>query len=160
MAKPTKTTQIEQLKDYLALMKEHDLSELELEEGGTRIKLKKESRITYASPPPSLSSAFPIAVSLDQKSNKMNVANEGPPEGSEEVKSPMVGTFYRSSGPGKPPFVEKGGEVKKGDILCIVEAMKIMNDIKSTLDGKLLDILVENGEPVEYGQPLFIIQKK
>ncbi|MEK7487332.1 MAG: acetyl-CoA carboxylase biotin carboxyl carrier protein, partial [Planctomycetota bacterium] len=120
----------------------------------------KESRVTYAPTPSSLSNAFPMAISLDQQQNKTTAPSANQPEGAEEIKSPMVGTFYRSAGPGKSAFVEKGADVKKGDILCIVEAMKIMNDINSTMDGKLLDILVENGETVEYGQPLFVIQKK
>ena len=73
------------------------------------------------------------------------------------VKSPIVGTFYASTSPGKPPIVSKGDKVSKGDVLCIVEAMKVMNEITSDFDGEILDILVENGQFVEFGEPLFVI---
>jgi acetyl-CoA carboxylase biotin carboxyl carrier protein len=73
------------------------------------------------------------------------------------VKSPMVGTFYRSSAPGNPPFVEVGASVKEGDTLCIIEAMKLLNEIDSDVSGTITKILVENGQPVEFGQPLFVI---
>ncbi len=74
-----------------------------------------------------------------------------------EIRSPIVGTFYRAPSPGAPPFVEKGDHVKKGQVLCIVEAMKVMNEIESDVDGKVVDILVENAQPVEYNQVLFLI---
>ncbi|HVL76983.1 MAG TPA: acetyl-CoA carboxylase biotin carboxyl carrier protein, partial [Noviherbaspirillum sp.] len=73
------------------------------------------------------------------------------------VKSPMVGTFYRASAPGKPPFVEVGASVKEGDTLCIIEAMKLLNEIDADASGVIKEILVENGQPVEFGQPLFVI---
>ncbi len=79
------------------------------------------------------------------------------PPGMEVVKSPIVGTFYRAPSPESPPYVEVGSHVKKGDTLCIIEAMKIMNEIEAELEGKVVKILVENGQPVEFGQPLFII---
>lgn len=171
MAKVNKSTgQIDYIKELLALMAENELAEIEIEEAGQKIKLRKaqDPKITYANPPAPMNSGFsmtngnfPLAVSLDNMTSKSSKSSERQiPEGVEEIKSPMVGTFYRAAGPGKANFVEKGGDVKKGDILCIVEAMKIMNDIKSLADGKIIEILVENGEAVEYGQPLFLIQKK
>ena len=75
-----------------------------------------------------------------------------------EIKSPMVGTFYKAPGPDTPPFIEIGDTIKEGDVLCIIEAMKLMNEIKSEVNGKVSDILVENGEPVEFGQVLFLVE--
>ena len=149
---------IKELKELIALMNEHQLVEIELEREGMKIRLRKGG-----------SGVITDGVSIERvaagATAPQGVAASAPAEAAPkpagtEIKSPMVGTFYRSAGPGKSAFVEKGADVKKGDILCIVEAMKIMNDINSTMDGKLLDILVENGETVEYGQPLFVIQKK
>jgi acetyl-CoA carboxylase biotin carboxyl carrier protein len=157
VAKITKNTpNLEYLKELLQLMQDYELAELEIEETGKKIKLKKtqEQKITYSAPP-TIGGNLPLLPTLDLKTPR-----NASPEGLEEIKSPMVGTFYRSPGPGKPSFVEKGDEIKQGDILCIVEAMKIMNDIKSTKSGKIVDILVENGEAVEFGQPLFTLQVK
>jgi oxaloacetate decarboxylase alpha subunit len=83
----------------------------------------------------------------------------GPPPGTEPFKSPMVGTFYRSTAPDAEPFVNVGSTVKPETVICIIEAMKVMNEIKAELSGQIVEVLVENGEPIEFGQPLFLIKK-
>ena len=160
MAKTSKQTGIEYIKDLLGLMEQFDLSELEIDEGSKKVKLKRtqESKITYAHPPV-IGTGISMPVPITNSSSSVASIPETLRAEGEEVKSPMVGTFYSAPSPGKPPYVEKGSDVKEGEILCIVEAMKIMNEIKSSFDGKVVEILVENGEAVEYGQPLFIIQK-
>jgi len=140
---------IEALVDILT---RHHLTELELEEQGIRIRVKRES----ASVASSLVS--PPAVSSDQ-----SLLSSQPEEfGSDTprfvtVKSPIVGTFYRSPSPDADPYVQEGDFVRKGQILCIVEAMKLMNEIESEMDGKMVKILVESASSVEFGEPLFLI---
>ena len=129
----------------------HNLAELEVEAAGTRIRVVREH--APAVPGPRGEAAPAIAAPLPQ-----------PAADSAEstahlltVEAPMVGTFYRAPKPDTPPFVNEGDAIKEGQVLCIVEAMKLMNEIESDLDGVILDILVENGQPVEYGEPLFRI---
>jgi len=131
-------------------MEENNLCELEIEEGGSRIRLKKNSSdqpviISQMHNTPNQPSTAP-AVKEQKKLNNI------------EIKSPMVGTFYRAPSPGAKPYVEIGSTVKPGDVVCIIEAMKLMNEIKAETSGKITEILLENGEPVEFGQPLFHIE--
>ena len=135
-----------QIKELLKIMDTNDLVELELQEADFRIKLRKreehavrEVRAKAASVEPI--TAQPIVAKDDAKYF--------------EVKSPMVGTFYRSAGPDSPVFVEKGTEIKADTVICIIEAMKVMNEIKAGTSGRIVDVLVENAQPVEYGQVLF-----
>ena len=131
------------LKEFIKLMEDNNLCELEIEEDGKRIRLKKN----FAGLPTVISSV-PPPVSQEQKSGKNTL----------EIKSPMVGTFYTAPSPGAKPYVAIGDVVKSGDIVCIVEAMKLMNEIKAEVGGKVVQILVENGEPIEFGQTLFTIE--
>lgn len=94
----------------------------------------------------------------DIEENRESVEKENKEEKYHVIKSPLVGTFYRAPSPGAPPFVEEGDTVSKGQVLCIIEALKVMNEIESDIDGKIIKILVENGQPVEYGQELFYIE--
>ncbi|UCD15613.1 MAG: acetyl-CoA carboxylase biotin carboxyl carrier protein [Candidatus Omnitrophota bacterium] len=139
--------ELEKLNEFIEFMKKNNLCELEIEEEGKRIKLKK------ASPQQQAYFASPAA---SQKQV------EPPPqekvENLVEVKSPMVGTFYRAPSPGANSYVEVGEVIKPGDIVCIVEAMKLMNEIKAEVGGRVSKILVENGESVEFGQVLFLIE--
>ncbi|MFH1837505.1 MAG: acetyl-CoA carboxylase biotin carboxyl carrier protein [Candidatus Omnitrophota bacterium] len=139
------------IKELIDLMNENGLTEIEVENEGLKIKLSKKGQITeqIASFVPSNAAGEPNAKTQDTAKNTGN---------SKEVKSPMVGTFYRSALPDSDPFVEIGDAVKKGDVLCIIEAMKLMNEIKSEFSGKIADILIENAEAVEFGQILFLVE--
>ncbi|MCX7934495.1 MAG: acetyl-CoA carboxylase biotin carboxyl carrier protein [Planctomycetota bacterium] len=144
---------LERIRELLQLMKEHDLAELELSEKDFSVKLKKAMpaiMATPAAPAPALAAAPspPPAVASAAASD----------EGLVPIKSPIVGTFYRASAPDAQPFVNVGQKVTKETVVCIVEAMKIMNEIKAGVNGTIEKILVENGEPVEYGQPLFLVR--
>jgi acetyl-CoA carboxylase biotin carboxyl carrier protein len=146
--------QIEQL---LRFMSEHNLEEFEYSRGDLRIRLKKPGTVAVARPAAEI--IVPGAVPAPP------AASEAPAEadvrGGEDlflVKSPIVGTFYGSPSPGSEPFVKVGSYVESGQTLCIVEAMKLMNEIESESSGEVLRIFVENGQPVEYGQPLFGIR--
>jgi acetyl-CoA carboxylase biotin carboxyl carrier protein len=141
---------LERLEELIDFMKKNDLCELEIEEEGRRIKLKK------------FSSEQPIILSKENLSTtgKQEIVSEtkSKEEGLIEIKSPMVGTFYRAPSPGARPFVDVGDQISPGDVLCIIEAMKLMNEIKAEVGGKIVEILVENGEPVEFSQPLFLVK--
>jgi len=128
-------------------MDDNQLSELEIEEEGQRIKLKKA---TPAQPIPMFPASHPPAAGA--------AASHAPETSAIEITSPMVGTFYRAPSPGAKPYTEIGEVIKPGDIVCIIEAMKLMNEIKAEVGGKIVRILVENGEPVEFGQKLFEIE--
>lgn len=141
---------VEKLKKFIEFMKENNICELEVEDGGGRIKLKINSNNQH---PVIIPQMTPVL----QQSTPENKKNETK-EGTVEVKSPMVGTFYRAPSPGAKPYVEIGDSIKPGDVLCIVEAMKLMNEIKAEIGGKIVNIPVENGEPVEFGQVMFIVE--
>jgi len=154
---------LDQLKQILDLVREHELSEFEVEQGGLRLKVRKDvsgafvpvhTAHAYAAPPVPSSSAPPPAVPVG-----VAAAADVDVELA-VVKSPIVGTFFRSSEPGAAPFVEVGATVKKGQVLCIIEAMKLMNEIDSEYEGEIVNIYVENGQPVQYGERLFAIRTK
>ena len=139
----------EEIKELIQLMEEKGLVELEVEEDGRRIKLrKKEHRISLD---PTLTQA-PM-----QESPFLTSSGEAE-RGTVFIKAPMVGTFYRAPAPDAPAFVDVGDEVESGQTVCIVEAMKLMNEIKAEVKGKVVEIMAENGEPVDYGQNLFKIK--
>ena len=136
------------LKEFIKFMENNNLNELEIEEDGKRIRLKKNS------------SDQPVVISQTPSQTQTPVAPESMPRESNtlEIKSPMVGTFYASPSPGAKPYVEIDTVIKTGDIVCIVEAMKLMNEIKAEVGGKVVQILVKNGDPLEFGQTLFAIE--
>ncbi len=137
---------LKKLKSFIKFMDDNNLSELEIEEDKQRIRLKKyegqKPQISYQNLP---------------ETPKKEVKTENQ-ENLIEIKSPMVGTFYRSSSPDAKPYVEAGKTIKEGDTLCIIEAMKVMNEIKSETSGTIVKILVEDGQPVEFGQTLFTVK--
>lgn len=148
---------IKELRELIQVMKDHDLVELEIEKEGEKIRLKKNTSgvITKEQMP-----AIPIpTVSVSEAAGKEVPAARKPQEGVMIVRSPMVGTCYAAPASDQDPYVTKGQMVAEGDVLCIIEAMKLMNEIKSDVSGKILEILVENGMPVEFDQPLFKIEK-
>ena len=145
---------LRKIKKLIEMLQESDLNEIEVKEGeeSVRINRKKEVHISPSAPQVSLST-------LDQQQAVSSPAAEE--ESSSEltsITSPMVGTFYRSPAPGKPPFIEIGQKVKVGDVVCIVEAMKMMNQVKSDIDGVVREIHIEDGQPVEFDQPLISIE--
>ena len=147
--------EIKKIEQIIKLVKEHNLSEIEIEEENTKVRIK-------AATPPEIWSAMGImpAASMTLSKPAEPKVIEAPAEKKKVtvIRSPMVGTFYRSPSPDKPSYVEIGSEVKKGHALCVIEAMKLMNEIESTVDGKIVAILPENAKPVEFDEPLFEIE--
>lgn len=149
---------LRKLKKLIDLVQESGISELEVTEGEEKVRIAKyapASAMHYQLPPHSA----PVPASAPSDSNPIAApatSAETVPDG-HVVKSPMVGTFYRSASPGAQPFVDIGQKVKAGERLCLIEAMKLMNEIESDVDGTIKAVLVENGQPVEYGQPLFVV---
>ena len=148
---------LRKLKALIDLVEKSGIAELEITEGEEKVRIAKQGgsapapsfHMHHASPALAAAPAAPVAAPAEP-------AAAAEPEG-HPVKAPMVGTFYRSGSPGSQPFVEVGQAVKAGDTLCIIEAMKLMNEIEADASGVIKAILVENGQPVEYGQPLVII---
>ena len=146
---------IKEIKDMINLMNENDLTELEIEKEGVRIRLKKgasgiERAVEFIQPlGPSASAQGKPAQGTAESAPKKNVV---------EIKAPMVGTFYRAPSPEASPYVNVGDTIEAGQVICIIEAMKLMNEIKSEVKGKLIDIQADNAEPVEFGQILFVVE--
>jgi len=150
---------LDQLKQILDLMRTHELAEVEIEQEGLKLRVRKNS-MPVASALPSLAPA-PVASAPAPAAASTKAAEADEPEVElAVVKSPIVGTFYRSSEPGSAAFVEIGSQVKKGQVLCIIEAMKLMNEIDSEYDGEVTNVYVENGQPVQYGERLFAIRTR
>ena len=143
---------LRKLKKLIDLVQESGIAELEITEGEEKVKIVKGGGV-------SVSVAPPAAVAAPTPSEPRPAAGAEPEPGQEGhvIKAPMVGTFYRTPSPDAKPFVEVGQAVKEGDTICIIEAMKLMNEIEADASGVVKAILVENGQPVEYGQPLFIL---
>ena len=141
--------ELEDLKDLIELLKETDITELQIEKDGTKVKIKREKLLSSIEMPVHKSAVFKETIVAETENAAQRLVT---------VTSPIVGTFYRSPSPDAPPFTEMGMKVNKGQVLCIVEAMKLMNEIESDADGIVVKVLVENGQPVEYGEPLFLIE--
>ncbi len=135
----------QQIRQLIDLLKGTDVSELEIERQGLRLRITRHGQKEVVKTVPSQAPQEPPP-------------EEEVPSGLHPIKSPIVGTFYRAPSPDADPFVDVGSRVKKGDVLCIIEAMKLMNEIESDIDGTVEKILVDNGQPVEYGQVLFLIR--
>ena len=159
---------LKEIKELIELLKDTDISELEIERSGVKVRLRKGGDVTFHPTMPRMEypPAAIVAPAVTEISAPPPAPAAAPAEKAAEpaktkqtkVTAPIVGTFYRSSSPDKPPYVEVGAVVKKGQVLCIIEAMKLMNEIESETAGKVVQVLVENGSPVEYGQPLFVIE--
>jgi acetyl-CoA carboxylase biotin carboxyl carrier protein len=148
----------EEIRKVIALLEEKDLSVFELEVEGFKIKISRSVPAAPPSPHSGLQSAAPGQSAAHEASAAAQAPTKEVDSTLQMVTSPMVGTFYRAPDPTAPPFADIGDTVKKGQTLCIVEAMKLMNEIESDLDGIVVDILVENAKPVEFGQKLFAIK--
>jgi len=149
---------LRKLKTLIDLVAESDIAELEVTEGESKVRIVKSGGV----PQGQMVMMQPQAAQLPPAAIGAAAAAAVVPAAAEEiqghiVKSPMVGTFYRASSPGSAPFVDIGSSVKEGDTLCIIEAMKLLNEIDAEVSGVIKQILVENGQPVEFGQPLFVI---
>lgn len=145
---------IRKIKKLIELLEESDIGELEIKEGEESVRISRNSPVTYApqvmaaAPVAAAPAAAPAAAAPEEKANTLN---------GHVVRSPMVGTFYAAPSPGSPAFVQVGQHVKAGDVICIVEAMKMMNQIEADKAGVIEAILVEDGDPVEFDQPLVTI---
>jgi acetyl-CoA carboxylase biotin carboxyl carrier protein len=147
---------LKEIKEMINLMNENNLLELEIEREGMRIKLRRGSLESTSGMPVVEYTALPMRPPSPPASQE--VSKEQISIKAVEIKSPMVGTFYRAPSPEANPFVEVGQEIEVGQVICIVEAMKLMNEIKSEIKGRVIEALVDNAEPVEFGQPLFLIE--
>lgn len=148
---------LRKLKTLIDLVSESNVSELEITEAEGKVRIVKSAPVTYAAAAPVVTVAAPVAPAAVSAAGPAAAPVVAEVKG-HVVKSPMVGTFYRASSPGGKPFVEMGQQVKEGEPICIVEAMKILNEIEADATGTITQILAENGQAVEYGQPLFVIE--
>ena len=157
----------DELNRILDMVREHELSEFELERDGFKIKIRKGMPAQAHFEPPAHHAAAPALPPTGGAFLPPAPAPVSAPEPASQedlelavVKSPIVGTFFRSPDPGAPPFVDVGDIVRKGQVLCIIEAMKLMNEIDSEYDGEVVKVYVENGQPVQYGERLFAIKAR
>ena len=151
------------IRTLVELMKDNDVSELDLEQGESRLKLRRGvcAQVAQEFPAQAVPDAAPVA-SVQQARSQASVQQtpKAEPEGLKTIVSPMVGTFYASPSPDAPAFVKIGDSVSPEKTVCIIEAMKVFNDIQAEISGKIVDILVKNGAPVEYGAPLFKVDPR
>ena len=151
---------VRKIRRLVELMKEHDLSEMDLKQGETQIQLRRGTTTVVAAAPvasaPPVAAAASAAIAAPAAEAKAAEPADGK---TVEIKSPMVGTFYAASDPESPPYVKVGDHVGPETTVCIVEAMKVFNQIPAETSGKIVAVLVENGEPVEFGQPMFRVSK-
>ncbi|MNS28514.1 MULTISPECIES: acetyl-CoA carboxylase biotin carboxyl carrier protein [Edaphocola] len=155
-----------QIQELLKAVNKSNISELSIKDGDFEITIKQataEAPITAIpvaqyQPMPQVAPVAAAPVAAPAPAAPAAPVAEAPAAGGKVIKSPMIGTFYRSSSPDKPPFVGVGDEIKAGDVVCIVEAMKLFNEIESDLGGRIVKVLVDDGTPVEYDQPLFIVE--
>ncbi len=153
---------LDEIKQILDLVREHDLSEFELEQDGVKLRVRKRGAeapavVVSAAPPAAAPGAVPAAPPAVTAPHDPAVEAADGVELA-VVKSPIVGTFYRTPEPSAPPFVNVGDLVRKNQVLCIIEAMKLMNEIVSEYDGEIVEVFVESGQPVQYGERLFAIK--
>ncbi len=157
---------LDEIKQILDMMREHDLAEFELERDSVKLRLRKNAAGVWAPPLPvaapagyaAAPSAPPAAAPAAAPATPASVLEPAEDLDLAIAKSPIVGTFYRAAEPGAPPFAEVGQRIRKGQPLCIIEAMKLMNEINAECDGEIVKVYVENGQPVQYGERLFAIK--
>ena len=154
---------LKELRELIEFLKEQDIAEFELERGDVKVRIKRGAPVAAPAAPMHNSTPLTASPSSNPAQSSAEVPATAKPsapadEGLHVVKSPIVGTFYESPSPGSPPFVKPGDKVEAGQVLCIIEAMKLMNEIEADLGGEIVKRLVNNGQPVEYGQPLFSVR--
>ena len=147
---------IRKVKKLIELLEESGISEIEISEGEESVRISR-----YPKPGTVAMTQAPMVAAAPPAAAAAPIAAQAPPPPArgQQVTAPMVGTFYSGPAPGAKPFVEIGSEVKPGDTLCVIEAMKMMNQIESEFAGRVVSVLAENGSPVEFGQPLFLIEE-
>ena len=151
---------VDEIKSILQLMEANKLVEFEYEDDGRRLKLRRQDdRVVTTAVPMAVPAAVPMAAAPSATSPAA-AAEAARPSNLTEFKSPLVGTFYRSAKPDSDPFVNVGDELNPEKVICIIEAMKVMNEIKAEMGGIVREILVKNGQAVEFGEPMFLIEKK
>ncbi len=139
--------EIDDLKELISLLRDTDITELQLEKDGTKVKIRRQTLLPSLEMRPKATTVIERATETDEETQRLIT-----------VTAPIVGTFYRSPSPDAPAFVDAGARVKKGQVICVIEAMKLMNEIESEAEGVVVRALVENGQPVEYGEPLFLLE--
>ena len=153
---------LDDIRQILDLVREHELAEFEIERDGLKVRIRKQGReVTFVAPAAPMAAAPVAALPAGAPAGAAGPATAPEPVDAVDlamIKSPIVGTFYRAPEPGAPNFVEVGDQVKKGQVLCIIEAMKLMNEIESDTDGEISAAYVENGRPVQFGERLFAIK--
>ena len=154
--------ELKDIKAIIDLMRKNDLSVFEMEKDGFRLKLQKGAgeQTIFAAPSVPQMIAVPAAPGAAAEAGPTTAAPAAPPSSvaSKEITSPMVGTFYRAASPEAPPFVDVGREVNEDTVVCIIEAMKVMNEIKAEVSGVIAEVVAENGKPVQFGQALFRVR--
>ena len=153
---------LDDIRQILDLVREHELAEFEIERDGLKVRIRKAGReVTFVAPTAPMVAAAPAAVAAAAPAAAAPAGGAPAPIDSVDlaiIKSPIVGTFYRAPEPGAPNFVEVGDQVRKGQVLCIIEAMKLMNEIECDSDGEISAVYVENGRPVQFGERLFAVK--
>jgi len=149
---------LKEIKEMISLMNDNSLVELEVEKEGMRIRLRKSSAETTGLTDPVVIERAQVPGIAPPTKAQAETALPAPVLNRIEIKAPMVGTFYRAPSPESPPYVEIGQVIEPGTVICIIEAMKLMNEIKSEIKGKVIEVMADNAEPVEFGQPMFLIE--
>jgi len=164
--------ELKEIRQLIKLVESADIDELEIVEDGKKLRITKSALknngvlgvgqpyVPQSAAPYQAPAAIPTTTILPEAASESKTGESSSPSNLVEVKSPMVGTFYRSPSPDADPYVETGQNVEAGQTLCIIEAMKLMNELESEYSGRISKILVENAQPVEYNQPLFLIEKQ
>ncbi len=149
---------IRKVKKLIELLEESGISELEISEGEESVRISRHPRMAMQAPAPMATQMMQAPAPVPAATPATSAGEHKPRVDDHTVTSPMVGTYYSAASPGAKPFIEIGMEIKVGQILCIIEAMKMMNQIEADKAGRVTAILAKNGEPVEFGQPLFVIE--
>jgi acetyl-CoA carboxylase biotin carboxyl carrier protein len=160
---PNAIFNIEEINNLINAVNHSNVNELKLEKGDFKITIRQGGSVVVSQAAPQVVHAAPVTAAPTAPVTAPAPAPTAPiaevvADNLITIKSPMIGTFYRSSGPGKPVFVNVGDEIKEGQVLCIVEAMKLFNEIESEISGKIVKVLVDDASPIEYDQPLFLVQ--
>ena len=152
--------ELKDIKAIIDLMRKNDLSVFEMEKEGFRLKLQKGAgeQTVFSAPVLPQMRAAPLAAAPMASAGAPAAAAPAPAEATREITSPMVGTFYRAASPESPPFIDVGQEVNEDTVVCIIEAMKVMNEIKAEVKGVIAEVVAENGKPVQFGQALFKVR--
>ena len=160
---------LKEIKELIQFLKQEEITEFELERGDVKLRIRRGVQETASPPAERIIAVHPgsvpaVSLAIPGASVPEHPGGAAVPARAEEslhkVRSPMVGTYYESPSPGSPPFVKPGDMIEEGQVLCIVEAMKIMNEIEADMAGEMVECLVKNGQPIEYGQELFAIRPK